>query len=753
MKLSDHILKTLLASIGLMLFSAPLLAQDDLMTMEEVEEGPTLYTSEIEVGGGYVSDDSFKFGEYNGLDQKGLFGIANVRVRKYVPLENFDGTYWDLDAKNLALDSRSITGEFSQSNLFRVMFNYDQIPHRRFDDGRTPFLGAGTADQTLPAGWVAASSTAGMTNLLTSLNAVNIDTERKRFGGAFTWHVTDRWQVQGKYQHENKDGADTIGAVFGSSGGNPRASILARPIDYETNDFNINVAYTGEKGQYSLGYHLSLFNNNDNGLLWDNPYDNPQWDAGANYSDGARGQMGSEPDNKAWQVNFAGGYNVNMRTRVTANISYGQMTQNQTFLPYSSVFTAAIPLPRNSLDGEIATLYANFNLTTRLTDRLGVTARYTYDNRDNNTPTDIYVRIPGDAVAQGGLIDSNARVNWPYSLKRHKLDVEGNYRLMNTMRLAVGYVYESKHRDFTEVEDTDEHTGKIRLNFTPTDFASGWVRYQHSMRRGSAYVSNQPLLTGHNPAYIADITINNPDELYENDPLMRKYHIADRNRDQVAAAVNFYPSDVVSVTLSGQYNNDDFLNTQDGLQESKNGNVSLDGAYTPNNKISFHAYVTYENYDYKQRGFYHPGFAGALTPTTDRIAQFGDNWWTQRTKDDIYTGGAGVDWTVIKDKFKVSADFLASHAITKTTPNSDGLTFLPLPDLKSDLYRINVTAEYNIRENMGVRFRYLFERFDSSDFALDLVTVNTLSNVILLGNGTPNYSDHVVGVSYFYNWQ
>ena len=568
-----------------------------------------------------------------------------------------------------------------------------------------------------------------------------------------TWHVTDQWQVQGKFRHETKDGADTIGAVFGSSGGNPRSSILVRPIDYQTDDFNFTVAYTGEKGQYSLGYHLSLFNNNDNAWMWDNPFNNSQWSAGANFSDGARGRMASEPDNKAWQVNFAGGYNFGMRTRVTANISYGQMTQDQTFLPYSSVFTAAIPLPRNNLDGEIATLYANFNLSTRITDRLGVTARYTYDDRDNNTPTDIYVRIPGDATTQGGLIDGNARVNWPYSLKRHKVELEANYNLFQTTRLAVGYDYESKDRNFTEVENTDEHTGKIRLIFNPVDYAGGWIRYQHSSRRGSVYVSNQPVLTGHNPDYIADITVSDPGELYENDPLMRKFHIADRNRDQVAASVNFYPNDVVTFTVSGHYNNDDFPNTQDGLQKSRNGNVSLDAGYTPNQKISFHAFATYENYDYKQRGFYHPGFAGPLTPTTDRIAVFGDNWWTQESEDNIYTGGAGADWNVIKDKLTVTVDFLASHAITKTTPNSDGLAFLPLPDLKTDLYRINVTAEYTIKKNMGVRFRYLFENFDTSDFARDLVTVDTLSNVILLGNGTPNYSDHVVGVSYFYNWQ
>ena len=759
----DGLYKALLVPAGIF-FATALSAQeesDDLMMMEEVEQAPVLYTNEIEIGAGYVSDDSFKFGEYNGHQDKGGFAIANIKLRKFTPLDSSDRTYWELDGRNLGLDSRSVYGEYSQGHLFRLMFEYDQIPHNRFDDGRTPFLGAGTASQTLPAGWVGASNTGGLTALLSSLNRFDVETERQRYGAGAVWHITDRWQLSGNYQHETKDGSDTIGAVFGSNGGNPRSSILIRPIDYETDEFNVAVGYTGDKGQYSLSYHLSLFNNNDNALLWDNPFNlslpyvppGNIWGAGASFNDGARGRMGSEPDNEAYQITFAGGYNFGMRTRVTGNFSYGKMTQDQTFLPYSSVFPTVIPLPRNNLDGEIETIYANINVSTRLTNKLAVTARYTYDEKNNNTPTDIYVRIPGDASAQGGLISSNARVNWPYNLTRHKIDLEGTYNLLRTTRLTIGYNYESKDRDFTEFDSTTEHTGMVRLSASPFDFASGWIRYQHSIRNGSDYISNQPLLTGHNPAYIADITVNSPDDLYENDPLIRKFHIAERDRDQVAATANFYPSDVVTFTVSGKYNSDNFKKTLVGLQDRSNGSVSLDAGYTPNKKVSFHAYLTYENYDYKQRGFSHSGGALSLTPATNRLAVFGDNFWNIESEDNTYMGGAGVDWNVIEDKFTVKVDFLASHTVTEVTPTSTGLAFLPLPDLKTDVYQISAKGEYKYKENMGVRFRYLFETYDTSDFARDLVVPDTLGNVILLGNGTPNYSDHVVGVSWFYNWQ
>jgi len=752
MKFSNSVFRTLLVAGGC-LFATSLFAQDELMSLGGEEQAPVLNTNEIEIGLGYSSDDSFKFGEYNGLPKQGGFAISNLKLSKYLQPDHSDTTYWNVDMKNMGLSNRSVSAEIEKIGKFRLHFNFDEIPHNRFSDGRTPFMGAGTANQTLPSSWVGASSTSGLTDLFPSLHNVDVRTQRQRLGGGFTWYLTDKWQMSGTYRHEEKDGRDSLGAVFGSNGGNPRSSILIRPIDYNTDEFNIHLGYTGQKGQYSLTYHLSLFNNKDNALLWDNPFNNPQWDPGANFSDGARGRMSSEPDNRAWQLTLAGGYNFGMRTRLTANVSYGQMMQNQRFLPYSSVFPTVIPLPRNSLDGEIQTLFANLDLSTRFTNRLGLTARYTYDNRDNKTPRDIYVRIAGDAAAQGGLLEENARVNWPYSYRRNNLQVDVNYRLMRSSRLTVGYEFENIHRDFTEREDTNEHTGKIRFTFNPFSSAGGWIRYQHSMRRGSTYVSNEPFLTGVNPDYINLLQATNPDDLYPNDPLMRKFHIADRNRDQLAAAVNYYPNDELTFTLSGHYNRDDFLHTQDGLQKSENGNVSLDAGYTPSKKISFNAYVTYENYNYKQRGFYHPGFVGVLTPTTDRIAKFGDNWWSMDSRDKIYTAGAGLDWNVIEKKLKVKVDFLASHARTETTPHSDGLAFLPLPDLKTDLYRITMTAEYNIKKNMGLRFRYLYENFDTSDFARDLVTPDTLANVILLGNGTPNYSVHVVGISYFYKWQ
>ncbi|MCK5668451.1 MAG: MtrB/PioB family outer membrane beta-barrel protein, partial [Gammaproteobacteria bacterium] len=317
MNTDNTYLKIMLLTIGC-LFSASLYAaqeegmeedmmEDEGMLEEEVEELPPFYTSEVEVGVGFSTDDSFKFGEYNGLEDDGAFAIDNMVFRKNAVIDDADNTHWEFSGTNLGLDNRNIFmeyshdgtyGDYGNNSDYSIFFEYDQIPHNQFEDGMTPFNGAGTTNQTLPAGWVGAGNTAGMTQLIPSLKTVELETERQRFGGGFEWSPLDHWTLKGGYRHEDKEGSDPIGAIFGTSGGNPRGSIIAIPIDYDTDEFNISLAYAGMKGQVSLDYHLSLFDNNDTSVFFDNPFNNcggRGWAAGACFDDGAVGQLGLFP--------------------------------------------------------------------------------------------------------------------------------------------------------------------------------------------------------------------------------------------------------------------------------------------------------------------------------------------------------------------------------------------------------------------------------------------------------------------------
>src|SRR6476619_2326519 len=99
--------------------------------------------STVTVGAGYVNKDSAKFGEYNGLDQKGAFAIIDFNLRGGSADE---ATRWKITGTDLGLDTRAVKAEFGQQGRFRIDAGYDSIIKNRSDTYQTPYLGVGGND-------------------------------------------------------------------------------------------------------------------------------------------------------------------------------------------------------------------------------------------------------------------------------------------------------------------------------------------------------------------------------------------------------------------------------------------------------------------------------------------------------------------------------------------------------------------------------------------------------------------------------
>ena len=102
-------------------------------------------TNTIEVGAGYVSQDSFKFGQYNGLFNKGVYGIFNIDARGGAPYDSDSAQRWRIYGTNLGLDDRYLYGEFGDQGTYKVWGSYDQLRsnYATGDTYQTPFQGAG----------------------------------------------------------------------------------------------------------------------------------------------------------------------------------------------------------------------------------------------------------------------------------------------------------------------------------------------------------------------------------------------------------------------------------------------------------------------------------------------------------------------------------------------------------------------------------------------------------------------------------
>ena len=437
--------------------------------------------------------------------------------------------------------------------------------------------------------------------------------------------------------------------------------------------------------------------------------------------------------------------------RITANVSYGWMEQDDTFLPITTIseYSTVEGLPRQSLDAQIKTLFANVTFSSRPTKNLDIRAKLIYDDRDNNTPRDVYLYVHNDSRTQSTDADStDRRYNRPYSLEKLQFKLDAGYRLGMRNKLSLGYEYTDISRDFSEVASNREHTLSIKLSNRSLDYADGWIQYKRSSRDGeSNYIHNQQFLEGHDPDAIALIAASDPDALSENDPLLRKFFMSARERDQISAAVNLYPSELVSFSITGKYSNDDYDKTEVGLQKSENADITLDVTYNAAYGLDAYTYITYENYSRNQRGYQRMGGNFPLGAIRDP-----GSFWTIDTEDDVLTVGAGLKWDIIQDKFNVKIGYTYSHATTEIDPDSTGRNHLPLPDITTELHSISLTGEYALREDMRLRLKCIYDGYRTEDFALDNVTSDTLANVILPGHYSPDHDVNLIGLTYIYNF-
>ncbi|MGQ0429477.1 MAG: MtrB/PioB family decaheme-associated outer membrane protein [Gammaproteobacteria bacterium] len=746
-----HKRKPVAALVSLLLaLPATALAQDEFTLDEPTKPEPdpekvaelTEIRNTVEVGIAYVTDASFRFGRYTGLEDDGLYGVMNLDYTRRGPYDGDDATWSALRFYDLGLNSREAEAAFGKQGSFGLRIRYDQIPSYRLDTASTPLAGAGTGQLAAPAGWVGATSTAGMTQLLPSLGSVPIQVERERTGLEFEKQLGRRWTFLTDFRVEERAGLKTLGAVIGNSGGNPRAVILPEPVDYQTREFEAAARYAGPRAQFQFSYHLSLFENERTTLAWQNPYTAiAGWIAAAGYPTGF-GQMGQPPDNDYHQWSAAAGFDFSERTRLTLEAVLGRMTQDEPFLPYTVNPAAAAsitqPLPRDSLEGRIETLLFDVALSSRIDARFHWSAGLRVDDRDNETPRDEFVYIGGDSTLQDTTVaSSRRRFNEPHSFDERRVYAQGAYRFGSGGQLSASVERRDTDRTFTEREEAEEDRIYVGLS---RDFG-GWLaaalRWRQSDRKGSTYFGEEPFLSGYSPGYTSTVAGG-----WENPPGLRKFHLADRDREQLGAQISITPPGDWAFNLEFDRSDDDYRQSELGLTASEIETASIDVSWSPSEAWSVYAFYTRDDLFSTQDGV---SIRGAT-----RVADAVDpaRAWNARHDDQVETAGAGLTFRPDGGRFEfgLDASFMKSESDVAVTTGS-GLTSAPLPTITADGYTAGVTAAWKLSKSTTLRARYWFEDYESEDWALDWVEANQLANVILLGEVSPDYRVHVILLS------
>ena len=726
----------------------------------EVAEEKPFFTSEVEVGLGYADGTDFKFGEYNGLDDDGAFFIGNIDILRRGPYDGDDLSYFRARGRNLGLDVREQHVEYGVQGTYKVFGFYNNIQHNKFDDGKTVYGGQGRGYLRRPSAWPDDVSDLQAANAQDAIaefsQRLKIENERERFGAGVDYELGGNWSVDFKAQHEDRDGTKLTAGLFGVNGGNPAAVLLPEPIDYSTDLIDAGLNYTDEKLQLRAAYSGSFFSNDKSGLRWDSLFTGGQPPGGGPWETTPdQGQLGLAPDNQAHYLSLSGGYNFTPATRVNGQVRYSWLLQDDDFLPSTINPNLANPgLPRSSLDGELRELLVDLAADSRINNKLSVRGTLRYRDSENKSSRDAYSIVKNDTNNSAGPGTADIRVNLPYEFEQTKLGLEATYRLGMMAKLKGGYRFEQIERNYQEVDSSDENTVFGRLSGTLGNNTQGWLQYTYADRDGDDYDTGKPFRKGHTSEFLDTLTPGcnapNPPPQCENHPALRKYYEADRERNEVTGALNWFDESGFSLGFRATYRDDDY-DADLGLTKQKTGRVSIEPSYQLGDRLTAYGFVAYEQLEYDQKGHEFPGFGPAQNfddPTQD---------WKVDTKDKITTVGLGLTHKKIFKNTDLSLEYNYSNAKTEIGASNGGsdvfnIPAQDLPDLKSKLHRVSLRLDYAYKEDLTYRFMYAYERLRTDDFALDGVGQDSFNDVLGVNESSPDYDAHVFGVTMLYRF-
>ncbi len=532
-----------------------------------------------------------------------------------------------------------------------------------------------------------------------TLRTVDIGTKRKRLGVGASWIPNSNWEYAVNFRHETKDGTQrTAGAFYVNT------SQLIAPVDYVTDQVDASASYTGKKLQMKFAYYGSAFRNGNSALTWQDPY--------AALVGETAGQLALPPDNQFHQLQATGGYQLGDKTRLSGDIAVGRMTQNDSFLASTQNATLAVPgLPRSSLDGRVATLDAGLRLNSAVTERLRLNAAYTHNDRDNRTPQSSYPSVATDMFVEA------PRTNLPYSFKQDKLKLSAEYMASTKLRGSVGADFDAHQRTFAEVDTTRENTAWGKINSQVSDKLGLTLKLAHAERRNSGTFQAIPGIT--------------PPE----NPLLRRYNLANRTRDTAGARADITVNERISVEFGADSSDDKYSDSTIGLLDGKEFSLNGDVSAMLTERTSLHFFANHQEIKSKQAG----------------SQSFSAPDWTADNKDTIDFFGLGVKHTAIPDKLDIGADYSFTHSRSQINVNT-GASNPAFPDMSTKLDSLKLYATYRMKQNMSLQAGYWYEHYASRDWMLDGVAPATIPNVLALGLQAPQYNVNVVLLSVKYKF-
>jgi opacity protein-like surface antigen len=400
------------------------------------------------------------------------------------------------------------------------------------------------------------------------------------------------------------------------------------------------------------------------------------------------------------------------------------------------------PLARATVDGEARTTAVNLTFVSRPTRWVDVTAGYRQYDYDNRTPEFAMTqRVSYDNAVSA--VDPPIHTE-PFGVLRRTLDADLKLSPMRGISAGIGFTRLGEERTHRIFESTTDNVVRVTFDTVSNQRLTLRTKYEHAERRGVGIEEGELEL-----AAIGE------------QPGMRHFDIAARDRNRVTILGSVMPLENVGVSLSVAAGKDDYLESLFGLRDNTHRVYGAGVDVTPTERVVLGTSYTFERYNALSR-------SRQASPGV----QFTDpsrNWATDAT-DKAHSWLMNAEIVRIADKIdiRLSYDFSRARARYEyiTGPVSDRTlpeeavvpTTLPtpagLPPTLSELQRGTMDVTYALMAHLSVGLSYWYERYRVEDFTLDVDANPDLARgqALLMGYLYRPYTANTVWVRLIYRW-
>jgi MtrB/PioB family decaheme-associated outer membrane protein len=630
------------------------------------------------------------------------------------------GQLFQVTGDNVGWRDQRFTGHFERDGRFRITGLWDEIPQFYSVDTRTPFASAGgvlTLDDA-----VQRSIQTGQANLNAYLpQAARFDLTERRDIGLVTARMTPSRAVDltASFKTQRHVGELPWGASFGFS----NDVEVALPYTSRANDLSLGAEWTNQKNMLRVAYDGSWFQNHEDTLVWDNPLRLDDSTSGP-----GRGRMSLWPSNQAQTVSLGGFSKFARRTQATGFVSYGVWSNDAALQPFTiNSALPALTLPRPSTDASAHVFSTNLGLVSRPLDDWRFSTRLrVYDFANKTLATAIPQFVSYDTSV------STSHVGGPdvLSHRRTTFTADATWSGIAPLVLGLGYTRNQNGYDVRIFERTAENI----VAFTADALGASWANVRAQVELADRTGS------GLDEAQLVDIG---------EQPGMRHYDIANRQRRKLTAQVELFPREAWSLTATTSFGDDDYEASTFGLQDASFRVAGFGVDYQQENGLGAGTSYNYERY----AGLHRSRSAAPNAEFTDPRRD-----WTTDSVERVHYFSIYLTPPRLgpNTEARLSYDYAYARAsyVYGIEPGSPLVPPNQLPDAYNKLQEMRTEVRHRLNRRLAATVSYTYEPFRVYDFAMDPSVINGIvqPSSLVLGYVYRPYTAHAAVVGLLYFW-